>query len=170
MVSRWKVLVTTVALVSCMLALAACGSSGGSSTASSSAAPSSSAPASSTAPSASSSSAPGAGANAIIALDYNAGTGFEWTYAADPEGIVTLADQKTESLSADKTASGGPLQERFTFTAKAPGEVVLTFKLARSWESGEPAETQLYAFTVTEDLRMILNPYKSDFNNEPVIE
>lgn len=170
MVSRWKVLVTAIALVSGVLALTACGPSGDSSTSSSSALPSSSAPASSATPSTSPSSAPGAGTSATIGLDYNAGTGFEWTYAADPEGIVALTNQKTESLSSDKTASGGSLQERFTFTAKAPGEVVLTFKLARSWESGEPAETQLYAFTVTEDLRMILNPYKSDFSNEPVIE
>ena len=85
-------------------------------------------------------------------------------------GVVELADQKTESLSQDKTASGGPLQERFTFRAVKPGEVVLTFNLARNWESGAaPAETQVYAFTVTDGLQMILNPYKSDFVNEPVI-
>ena len=44
---------------------------------------------------------------------------------------------------------------------------MITFGLARSWEDAEPAETQVYAFTVTDDLEMVLNPYKSQFDNEP---
>ena len=75
----------------------------------------------------------------------------------------------TESKSSEQAISGGPLQDHFTFSAKAPGEVVLTFELVRNWEPNNPAETQTYAFTVTDDLQMILNPYKSDFDNEPKI-
>ncbi|MBQ9000387.1 MAG: protease inhibitor I42 family protein [Eggerthellaceae bacterium] len=164
--ARWKVLVT-VAVVACVVALAGCASQGAPSSTSSSTGASSS---SSSAASSSSAVAPQTGSTAEITLDYNAGTGYEWAYSADPEGVVELAGQNTESLSQDKTVSGGSLQEHFTFRAVKPGEVVLTFNLARSWESGaKPAETQIYAFTVTDNLQMILNPYKSDFANEPVI-
>lgn len=105
----------------------------------------------------------------MIDLDYNAGTGYEWTYAADPEGMVELVGQKTEDL-ADEDITGGPLKDHFTFRALQPGEVSITFELVRGWESDEePAETQVYAFTVTDDLQMILNPYKSDFTNEPKV-
>lgn len=136
----------------------------------SSQAPGSSMSASSSVNSSSSASSSSAAVQAdvvTIGLDYSAGTGFEWTCSDDPAGIVETVGQTTESKSSEKNISGGPLQERFTFRAVKPGEVVLTFKLARSWESGDPAETQTYAFTVSDDLKMVLNPYKSDFTNEP---
>ena len=101
-----------------------------------------------------------------IALDYNAGTGYEWQCAMDPEGVLDLVSQDTNDLAKDKEMTGGPLQDVFTLRALKPGEVTVTFNLVRSWE-GEPAETQVYTFTVTDDLKMILNPYKSDFVNEP---
>ena len=169
--ARWKVLVAVVASIVCALALAGCGSGGQtSSSASSSTAASSSVSASAGSSASSSSAAPATGSTATIDLEYNAGTGYEWTYSADPDGIVSLVSQDTESLSQDKNVSGGPLQEHFTFSAAKPGEVVLTFDLVRPWETGaDPAETQIYAFTVTDDLQMILNPYKSDFNLEPTI-
>lgn len=84
----------------------------------------------------------------------------------DPEGVVTIADQHTEDLAEDELLSGGPLRELFTLRAAKPGEVVVTFDLVRAWE-GDPAETQVYAFTVQDDLQMVLNPYKSNFNAEP---
>ena len=115
-----------------------------------------------------SSSSPAAQADVVtIGLDYAAGTGFEWTCSAEPEGVVEQLGQETVSRTEEKNVSGGPLQERFSFQAVKPGEVVLTFALARSWEAGDPAETQVYAFTVSDDLKMVLNPYKSDFTNEP---
>ena len=82
----------------------------------------------------------------------------------DPEGIVELVSQTTEEqYDEDNPIDGGPLQDVFTFRAIAPGEVTLTFDLVRPWEPDDPAETQVYAYTVTDDLEMILNPYKSNF-------
>lgn len=158
MMKRFAVVVAAMLAV---FALAACSGSSQGSSASSSGSGSSS--------SSSSSSVETAGGEDVvtISLDYNAGTGHEWTCSADPEGIVSEVGHDTEDKAADKNITGGPLQERFTFRAMKQGEVVLTFKLARSWETGDPAETQVYAFTVSNDLKMTLNPYKSDFMNEP---
>lgn len=151
-----------VAVAAVMLvALAACSSQQSSTESSSSSASSSSASASS-----SSTAVAGNGDVVSIGLEYNAGTGYEWKCTADPEGVVTLLGQATENLAEGENISGGPLCERFTFQAAKPGEVVLTFDLVRSWE-GEPAETQVYAFTVSDDLKMSLNPYKSKCDSEP---
>lgn len=156
-----RTVVALAALVA-VLALGACSSGGGSSV---SAEPSST---SSVSESASSSSAAAAAEGVVtIALDYNAGTGYEWKSTVEPEGLVAQVGQENKSMTADERISGEPLQDRFTFRAQAPGEVVITFDLVRSWEDGEPAETQVYAFTISDDLNMVLNPYKSDFVNEP---
>lgn len=165
---RWQ-LFGIVTVVLAALSLAACSSGSGSASGSaSSSGASSNASASSAAPSTASYSATAGAEDVVtISLDYNAGTGFEWQYAADPEDAVSLVNQSTENLATEKTASGGPLQEHFTFRATNPGEVAITFKLERSWEENEPAETQVYAFTVSDDLKMTLNPYKSNFTNEP---
>jgi predicted secreted protein len=104
-----------------------------------------------------------------IGLDYNAGTGYEWKCTMNPEGVASIVSQETEDRANDKTMTGGPLNEVFTVRAEKPGEVMLTFDLVRNWE-GEPAETQVYAFTVSNDLKMTLNPYKSNFANEPTWE
>lgn len=103
-----------------------------------------------------------------ITLDYNAGTGYQWVYAMDPEGVVSESNKNTNNKAENSAVAGGPLSDVYTFRAVAPGEVVLTFKLVRNWEDSDPAETQIYAFTVSKDLKMTLNPYKSDFKNEPV--
>ena len=170
MVAKARVAILVVAVLGA-LALAACSSQNGqsSSTTPSSTTPSISASSSSAssipASSASSStSLPETGRTYTIDLDYNAGTGYEWTYGLDQEGIVELVDQTTTSLG-EANVSGGPLQDRFTFRALQPGEVVITFELARSWEAdAPPAETQVYAFTVNDNMEMILNPYKSNFD------
>ena len=102
-----------------------------------------------------------------IDLDYNAGTGYEWVSKVEPEGVISEVEKTTTDESGQKNITGGPLQDHYTYRAVAPGEAVVTFTLERSWESGNAAETQVYAFTVTDDLKMILNPYKSDFDKEP---
>ena len=112
---------------------------------------------------------PGAADVVTIALDYSAGTGYEWKCKMEPEGVVSIVSQETKNLAKDPAMTGGPLSEVFTVRAEKPGEVTLTFDLVRSWE-GEPAETQVYSFTVSNDLKMVLNPYKSNFSNEPTWE
>ena len=102
-----------------------------------------------------------------ISLDYSAGTGYEWQCTADPEGVLVQTDKTTESR-AEGNVDGGPLRDTFTFHAQSPGEVVLTFNLVRPWETDEPpAETQVYAFTVTKYSEIILNPEKSDYVLDP---
>ena len=163
---RFAMAIACAVALACMLG--ACTGSASSSASGSSDAPAVSAPSSSLAsPSSSQTAAPDAKREVTIGLDYSAGTGYEWTYAADPEGVVELVSQTTEDRSGGKDTTGGPLSERFTFRSVKPGEVVLTFNLERSWEEDEPAETQVYAFTVNDNLDLILNPYKSDFVNEP---
>lgn len=103
----------------------------------------------------------------IISLEYNAGTGYEWTYEEEPEGMLTLVSQDTEDLAKDELIEGGPLLETFMFRAAKPGEVTLTFKLARSWEEGSPAETQVYAFDIDKNLHMVVLPDKSNYETEP---
>ena len=159
------VLFVTVAAMAALM-LVACGSQQPSSSSASSAAPSSSATGQASASAASSVETVGGEDVVTISLDYNAGTGYEWNYTMEPEGVLTQVSHETVDQAKDKTMTGGPLSDQFTFRAAKPGEVVLTFKLARNWE-GEPAETQVFAFTVSSDLKMVLNPYKSDFVNEP---
>lgn len=142
--------------------LAGCSSGGASSSSASSGSESSS--------SSSSSSVEVVGGEDVvsIALDYNAGTGYEWACSVEPDGVVSLVGDRTEDMAAGQNLDGGPLRDTYTFRASAPGEAVITFDLVRGWETDEePAETQVYAFTVDDDLKMVLNPYKSSFDNEP---
>lgn len=158
-----KRIVVALAALAAVVALASCSSGGGSS-----AADSGSSAVSSASESASSSvAALDAESVVTVPLDRNAGTGYEWQCSIEPEGLVTQIGQTTDNLAAGENISGGPLQDRFTFRAQAPGEVVITFDLVRGWEDGEPADTQVYAFTISDDLKMTLNPYKSSFENEP---
>ena len=172
MMKHVKVLRLVLAMVAAaaMLSLVACGSQQASQSSSAASASSASARAeastSTNASTASSVSSAGSEDVVTIGLDYNAGTGYEWKCKMEPEGVVTLVDQSTENLAEGQNVSGGPLRELFTVRAAKPGEVTLTFDLVREWE-GEPAETQVYAFTVSDDLKMVLNPYKSNFDDEP---
>ena len=108
-----------------------------------------------------------AGDCVLISLTYNAGTGYEWVCAADPEGVVSETKKRTEDLTNNQEIAGGSLRDVFELRALKPGEVILTFTLERSWEKDSPAETQVYAFKVDENLKMTINPYKSNFDREP---
>lgn len=174
----------TALVLTCFVAIAL-SSCGGQQTASTSASSSSSSAAgsfaNSSSSSASASAAPASDSNSsgssqsasddkvvTISLDYNAGTGYEWGCTIEPEGVMELVSQSADDGDADEQITGGPLHDVFKFRAVSPGEAKLTFELKRFWEEGEePAETQVYAYTVTDDLEMILNPYKSDFENAP---
>ena len=164
-----RVLAAVSIAVAFLVALSACSSEGVRSSSSSDSLATGSAAAASSVSSAADSSVSTAGAEGVVtlALDYNAGTGFEWTCTIEPEGIVEQIGKKTEDLAEGEDIVGGGLRDLYTFRAQKPGAVVITFDLVRSWEDAEPAETQKFAFTVDENLGMTLNPYKSDFVNEP---
>ena len=176
---RTKSILALAVVAIAALALAACtsASSSAASSASGSSASSGSTEPSSASGSAASSDAPSQSSSDVdvldasdtvfISLDYNAGTGYQWTYTADPEGVLVETDKTTESR-AEEGVAGGPLRDTYTFRAQSPGDVVLTFNLVRPWETDEqPAETQVYAFTVTKYSEVNLDRDKSDFKLEP---
>lgn len=171
MQTRAKFLFTIIAAALAAVALAAC-ASGGSSSAASSASASGSSSASTSASSSSDDTVVVLDGNLFveILLDYNAGTGYEWTYTAEPEGVLSEIDRTTEGDDGGEPVDGAPLTEAFVFITNQPGEVVLTFNLVRPGEEdAEPAETQVYAFTVDNEMSAVLNPYKSDFDRAPLI-
>lgn len=102
-----------------------------------------------------------------VALDYNAGTGFEWECTLEPEGVLMMADQWTEDMADDELIAGGPLRDYVLLRAVAPGTATLTCTLARSWEDGEHAETQTYVFEVDDNLQIVFLDDESDYVNEP---
>lgn len=164
-----RVLGAVLIAVALMATLAACSPENAQSSSSSGTAQAGSASISASSPAAADSPVSTAGAEGVVtvALDYNAGTGYEWVCTVEPEGIVEQVDKKTEDLAEGESISGGGLRDLYTFRAKKSGAVVITCDLVRSWEDGDPAETQKFAFTVDANLGLTLNPYKSDFVNEP---
>lgn len=104
-----------------------------------------------------------------IPLEYNAGTGYQWTCTLEPEtGVAFIAYEYDEDLSEGELVEGGPLRHWVTLRAAAPGEVTLTCTLERPWQEGEPDSVQVYAFTVASNLQFYLDEDKSDYVLEPV--
>lgn len=167
---RIKIFSAIVIAAVAALALAACASAPSSTSGSTSGSSGSSGSGASTAVSSQSSSdvdVLDASDTVFISLDYNAGTGYEWVCTADREGVLEQVDKTTENR-AEEGVAGGPLRDTFTFRAQSPGEVVLTFNLVRPWEKDvPPAETQVYAFTVTKFSEVNLDRDKSDFKLDP---
>lgn len=107
----------------------------------------------------------------VVALDYNAGTGFEWQCTVEPEGVFYIVDQNTKDASdydPDNPTTGGPLVDYVTVRASGPGTATLTCQLVRPWEEDEePAEVQTFTFTVDEALGMDFLAEESSFTNYP---
>ena len=69
---------------------------------------------------------------ASVSLPANAGTGYSWTCAVEPAGVLKLTGE--EVVSEDAQVNGGPTSYVFTFEAQAEGRVTATFTNARPWE------------------------------------
>ena len=103
-----------------------------------------------------------------VALDYNAGTGYQWECSVEPEGVFDIIGIATRDASEDKNI-GGQLRDYVNIIARAPGKATLTCELKRSWEEGvEPVEVQTFVFEVNGGLSMKFVPEESSFVNEPV--
>ncbi|MBQ9001098.1 MAG: protease inhibitor I42 family protein [Eggerthellaceae bacterium] len=103
-----------------------------------------------------------------VALDYSAGTGFEWDcVVSDDDPVLSIVDEGDQGLSDDETTTGGPLRHWVTLRAVAPGHDVLVCQLVRPWEDGEPAEVQTFDFTVDSNLQITFNAEASSYRNEP---
>lgn len=63
-----------------------------------------------------------------IGLVANAGTGYHWTQKLDKQDVVTFVGEQTLPI---KPASppGAPVEFRFDYEAKKPGEALVTFNL-----------------------------------------
>lgn len=104
----------------------------------------------------------------IIALDYNAGTGYEWVCRVEPEGPFFIQSQDTESTETSKEPiSGGGLRDYVTVRAAEPGKATLTCELIRPWEDSEPAEVQTFVFDVNKTLDMHFIAEESNYTTEP---
>ena len=104
-----------------------------------------------------------------VSLDYNAGTSYEWrcTLSGD-EDALWITDEGDKDLAEGQHIDGGPLQHWVTMRAANPGTAVLTCELVRPWEKDvEPAETQVYVFSVDENLQIDFDDTESTFENWP---
>jgi predicted secreted protein len=105
--------------------------------------------------------------HAVIELKENPSTGYEWTYKADVEGILTPErDAYTETAAAvteDLLVGAGGVH-LWAFVAETPGDVTLTFTYVRAWESGsEPAATVTYTYHVDAGLNATLTATGGDY-------
>jgi inhibitor of cysteine peptidase len=85
----------------------------------------------------------------VIELEGNRTTGYSWTYAMEPEGIVreVSAEYREASGTENRAGRGGVFV--FVFESLKPGAVQLRFSYSRPWESGvEPERTEIYILTV----------------------
>ena len=85
-----------------------------------------------------------------IVLDGNATTGYEWTYTANPEGIVKEVSSEYIDGNKEDTA-GAPGTFVFVFEGAKEGKTTLDFSYVRSWEEEENPMTASYTLSVDAD-------------------
>eukprot|EP00767_Chilomastix_cuspidata_P004930 gnl/Chilomastix_cuspidata/511.p2 GENE.gnl/Chilomastix_cuspidata/511~~gnl/Chilomastix_cuspidata/511.p2 ORF type:complete len:105 (+),score=35.34 gnl/Chilomastix_cuspidata/511:37-315(+) len=84
------------------------------------------------------------GEEASIEFNYSAGTGYLW-YFTKPLGLDIVSDVIS---SGGGHVSGGPVNRKITFKAVLKGPQVVDCVFARSWQIGEPRDTQKHTFVV----------------------
>jgi inhibitor of cysteine peptidase len=79
------------------------------------------------------------GDSLVVQLPENPTTGFRW----GPTGATSqlLQRESDDFAPAGSSALGAGGMRTFRYRAKGKGNAVLSFALARSWESGSPAST-----------------------------
>jgi inhibitor of cysteine peptidase len=79
-----------------------------------------------------------------VALTGNPTTGFSWL-TSQSEADASVLKQQGEAVyvqeSTDPSLVGGGGTFTFTYKALAPGQVVLKFDYAQSWDSAQPEQT-----------------------------
>ncbi len=84
-----------------------------------------------------------------VELEITGGTGYEWSVSQEGRGQVCCADH---TLTYDSIQPGASGVEKWTFIAVEPGEVRLTFTLARPWEEGvAPDAVMELRYNIAED-------------------
>jgi inhibitor of cysteine peptidase len=88
----------------------------------------------------------------VFYIESNPSTGYTWQMASGiDESVVKLSSQ--ELIQPPQTTTppivGAPGQQKFTFTAVAKGQTIITLNYARPWEKDvPPAKTQVINATV----------------------
>jgi inhibitor of cysteine peptidase len=84
-----------------------------------------------------------AGDRLVVRLAANASTGYQWKLVdKSPKVLRPAGDPGYEPIGKPKPGSGGVAI--YKFTAIKPGNAVLVFTYARSWEHKAPAKTVTY--------------------------
>jgi predicted secreted protein len=84
-----------------------------------------------------------AGEEFEIVLESNPTTGYVWR----PRVVGSGVELRNHHIEPGRGTVGGSARERFAFVARAPGEAVVEFALARPWE-GEGHATEERKFKV----------------------
>ncbi len=108
-----------------------------------------------------------------IALDYEAGSGYVWTYSENPEGLFEFQHMETldKSSSDDGDSSKVNAQDIFEFSAINSGDVELNFILARP-ETGDDIQAQVsYSFSIdsSHNVKLVDSHGTLDVIPEPTI-
>jgi predicted secreted protein len=79
-----------------------------------------------------------AGGEFAVVLEENVSTGYRWTYTAAPADLATETGRESFGPPAQPMV-GAPVVTVWKFTAKAEGQVTLTYLYYRPWEKPETA-------------------------------
>jgi predicted secreted protein len=86
------------------------------------------------------------GGEFAVVLEGNYSTGYAWTYTAAPADLATETGKESFGPPAQPMV-GEPVVTVWKFTAKAEGEMTLTYLYYRPWEKPETAVTRM-SYTV----------------------
>ncbi|GMO46686.1 MAG: hypothetical protein Ta2B_28400 [Termitinemataceae bacterium] len=87
----------------------------------------------------------------IIELPCNPTTGYTWSYAMNPGGIVEEVASTYDSLTASGRLGSGKIF-KYVFKALKPGRTKLVFAYKRSWENKAPEKEVVVIVNVAKDL------------------
>ncbi|MQP75460.1 hypothetical protein CQ393_06090 [Stenotrophomonas sp. MYb238] len=74
-----------------------------------------------------------------VALEGNAGTGYQWQVVESGQPQLAAIAPSADTATAAPARPGGPVLQRLRFRAEQPGQALLRLEYRRPWERGEPA-------------------------------
>ena len=93
--------------------------------------------------------------DAVISLEENPSTGYEWSYTADVEDVLGLAHDEYipyQDPNAELQAAGSGGVHTWIFYGAHEGDVTLTFTYAQPWEGGGKGDTLTYTYHIGSNL------------------
>ncbi|MBN1574691.1 MAG: protease inhibitor I42 family protein [Deltaproteobacteria bacterium] len=90
------------------------------------------------------------GDTAVVVLEENPSTGYQWEIIVDPEGALVEVEKRSFQ-KGDKKLIGAPNTAVWKFSPKLEGKAKLTFNYLRPWEGEESiVETVVYRVRISE--------------------